>query len=456
MGGELLSSTKLLTALIIILLLAPMLNEGIVTAGGNNDLETFILYFLNGIVVYDSLVNETLILETPINTSLKDGFEQRVVHLLQYNLFFNETIGAHTFKATRGYVGFFLSRVEVHSKPMERMYGSVIQALFSPTFTPTSSSIEMPEEAGSYLRSPHSKVVEVVKPEYERWFKKTYGCDVKDAGPLGIATTAAYFVQYVFINYDPSGVPRSIGEVIDARRGDCDDMSRVLVELLSAYDIPAVTSIGYVYVSDFNITMPIENVTYKYVNCGPHAFAMAYIPGEGWFSLDFLALTFLAHPFVFEGYSRETTVEEKRVQEYLSLHRSLNATQVIVVLREEEMLELMGEPTTLEAVMKYFQGLVKIDGIMPFDALNKTNARYGYGDEKEVEEIKVMMPGVGYVIIVAVTLLLLGLLIILIRRSNSRTTKLLHYLKLKKKSPLYDKQLHTFMCNGTTDSDLSW
>lgn len=425
------SSTRLLAALIVVLILVPMFNEGAVTIEGNSDTESYTLYFLNGIVVYDSLINETLVLETPINISLKEGFEQRVVHIVQYNLFFNETIRAYTFNATRGYVGFFLSRVEVYNKPMKQAYESVIKALLAPTSSSTSSSIVIPEEASNYLKTPHSKIVKVVKPEYERWFKETYGCDVKDVGPLGIAATAAYFVQFVFINYDPSGIPRSIEEVVDARCGDCDDMSRVLVELLNAYGIPAVISVGYVYVSNFDMEMPIENVTYRYVNCGPHAFVMAYISGKGWFSLDFLALTLLARPFVFEDYSRETTIEEEQVQEHLSLHRSLNATQVIVTLREEEMLKLIGEPLTVEVVMKYFQDLVKINDVTFFNTLNETNAKYG--DQKEEGVDGVMMPEVGYIVIVAITSLLV-FMIVFIKRLRSQHKSFSIILSLRKRA----------------------
>ncbi|MEM2481853.1 MAG: transglutaminase family protein [Candidatus Nezhaarchaeales archaeon] len=414
------SSIRGLTALAIVALLIPTLSKGMVTVESSSDVESFTLYFLNGIVVYDSLINDTLILETPINISLKDGFEQKVVYTMQYNVVFNETIGAYVFNATKGFIGFFLSHVELHSRHREQTYRSLMQALYDPKFTSTSRSIEMPEEVSSYLKSPYLKVVEVVRPKYEEWFKGTYGYDVEDAGLLGIAATAAYFVQHVFIQYDPSGIPKSIDEVVDTRRGDCDDMSRVLVELLSTYNIPAVISIGYVYVSNFNFTVPIENVTYRYVNCGPHAFVMAYIPSEGWLSLDFLAFTLLAHPFICEGYSRETTVEEELVQEYLSLHRSLNATQVMMILSEEDLLKLLGGPLTLESVMKCLQDIVKIDGITPLDSLKEANSEHR--DKEEAGKVDVIMPGVEYIVIVVITLLSLTLTIMFSKRS-SRSAK---------------------------------
>ncbi|MEM0317667.1 MAG: transglutaminase family protein [Candidatus Nezhaarchaeales archaeon] len=402
-----------MTVLAIVVLLIPTLGKGMVVVESSSGVESFTLYFLNGIVVYDSLINDTLVLETPINISLKDGFEQKVVHVMQYNVAFNDAIGAYVFNATKGFIGFFLSRVELHSRHREQMYRSLMQALYNPKFTSTLRSIEVPEEVSSYLKSPCLKVVEVVKPKYEEWFKETYGYDVEYAGLLGIAATAAYFVQHVFIQYDPSGIPKSIDEVVDTRHGDCDDMSRVLVELLNTYNIPAVISVGYVYISNFNFTMPIENVTYRYVNCGPHAFVMAYIPGEGWLSLDFLAFTLLTRPFICEGYGRETTVKEELVQEHLSLHRSLNATQVMMILSEEDLLKLLGGSLTLESVMKCFQDLVKIDSITSFDSIKEASSEHR---DKEAGKVDVIMPEVGYIVIAAITILSLTLIIMFGRR----------------------------------------
>lgn len=409
------------------LLLVPMLSN-IVIADSSNYAESFTLYFLNGIIIYDSLVNDTLILETPINISLKEGFEQRVMHLVQYNLFFNESIGVYTFNATRGYIGFFLSRIEVHGTSMEQAYSSVMRALLAPALTSIPGPIEIPEGVSNYTKSPHLKIIEVVKPEYERWFVRTYGYSIKDAGPLGIVATAAYFVQHVFIDYDPSSMPKTIDEVIDTRRGDCDDMSRVLVELLNAYGIPAVMCVGYVHVSNFNFTMPIENVTYKYVDCGPHAFVMAYIPNRGWLSLDLLAFTLLSRPFVFEGYSRETAVEEELVQEYLRLHRSLNAAQVLVLLREEEALKLLGKPITFEAVMRYFQSLLGIEKIAPPSVLNETDT--GDIDSKKAGGVETPVPGMVYVAGAAIALIvLIVFLIVLTKRASHRLTQSLNSLK---------------------------
>jgi hypothetical protein len=343
------------SSLLVLALLLHSVLASTVIALGDRDVNCTTLYFFNGIVVYESSTNETLMLETPANLTLREGFEQRVVTLLSHNLFFNETAKSFTFNATKGYVGFFVCRVQVYAKPMSQALILITQALRDPTSTSKPSSSELPEEVREYLRRPHFKVVEVVKPEYERWFRETYGRNVDEAGPLGIAAAAAYFVYFVYIKYDPSSIPRSIEQVIESRQGDCDDMSRVLVELLNAYEIPTLMVGGYTYIRGLNLTQPIENVAYKYVNGGPHAFVMAYTLGEGWISLDLLARSLLVNPFVFEGYSRETEVKREIVEELVSLHRSLNATQAFVLMSEREFEELLGEPLSIEKTMKFFR-----------------------------------------------------------------------------------------------------
>ncbi|GEM_PF-1565956 len=356
------SLRKYLALTAVVLSLCLVLADAVIAADGR-DVSCTTLYFLNGIVVYDSSTNETLILETPANLTLGDGFEQRVVSLLSYNVFFNETAKAFTFRATKGYVGFFVCRVEVYAMPASQALALIAQALRGPAATPKPSYSNVPEEVREYLREPHPKVVEVVKPEYERWFRGTYGYGADEVGPLGIAATAAYFVYRHYIEYDPSGIPRSIEQVIESRRGDCDDMSRVLVELLNAYGIPAIIVGGYTYIQGLNLTQPIENVTYKYVNGGPHAFVMAYVPGDGWVSLDLLAYSMLKNPFVFEGYGRETAVEKELVEELLGLHRSINATQVFVLMSEREFEESLSKPMTLERAMSLFRRVAGVEEV---------------------------------------------------------------------------------------------
>ena len=394
-------SRKFLVLIVIVLSPHLVLADAIVTAE-SRDVSCTTLYFLNGIVVYDSLTDETLILETPANLTLREGFEQKVTSILSYNLVFNETVKAFTFRVAKGYVGFFVCRVEVHARPMDQALALVARALRDPTPATKPSSSELPEEVRKYLRDPHPKVLEIVKPEYERWFKQVYKRSAGEADPLGIAATAAYFVYFHYIEYDPSGIPRSIEQVVESRRGDCDDMSRVLVELLNAYGIPAMIASGYTYIKGLNLTQPIESVTYKYVNGGPHAFVMAYVPGYGWISLDLLASSLLESPFAFEGYGRETKVEEELVEKLVDLHRSINATQVFVLMSEGGFEELLGEPLTLEKAMKLFGQMAGVEEVTT--------------PTSEVEEVVATQPETWHVLAMIIVLALATAFLAVLKR----------------------------------------
>ena len=196
-----------------------------------------------------------------------------------------------------------------------------------------------------YVHTPHRIVVEIVVPAFEKWFNETYGVNPANASYLGLAVSAAYFVYLEFITYNASAAPKSIEEVVQTRQGDCDDMSRVLAELLSYYGIPSTIGYGYVYIPESGFerfVMPVENVTYIFRYNGPHAFVLVYIPGYEWISVDFLAGSIWYYPFLFEGESVDTTVNESEVEQMIDLHRSLNGTQLIAVFEQDEFSRLFG------------------------------------------------------------------------------------------------------------------
>lgn len=319
-----------------------------------------VLYFFNGIVVYSSAVNETLYLETPRNISLVEAYEQRVHHILSFNLEYNDETGLYAFNVTEGgyFEGFFISRVEICA--FYTSVNLVRLALKDPSHPDLALEGIVPEEiAANFTRTPHERVVASVKPAFEFWFSTNYLIHPQKATPVGLALAAGLYVQLIYITYDAGTTPRTIDEVIEQRKGDCDDMSRVLVELLNSYNIPAAIQSGYVYVKNFNYTIPVENVTYVFINSGPHAFTTAYVPGYGWISLDFLAGSLITSPFIFEGYRRETSVDKEAVESFLNLHKALNATQVMAVFEEEEVKQFIGETITLENVLRFFHTVLK-------------------------------------------------------------------------------------------------
>ncbi|MEL9908436.1 MAG: transglutaminase-like domain-containing protein [Desulfurococcus sp.] len=320
------------------------------------------LYFINAIKVYNSLINDTLLLETPQNTTLNTGLRQESTPIYVYNLGFNETLGSYVFNvsAGNGFFGFFISRITVCYSDNSTILGYYRLALNNPGYRISDESIPG-DIVTEYVKTPYSRVVEVVVPAFEDWFKNRYNSSVYSASKLGIAVNAAYFIYTEYFTYNASSLPRTIDEVIESRQGDCDDMSRVLVELLSYYNIPAVIGYGYVYIPDLRLETNLGNVTYYYAYNGPHAFVLAYIPGLGWVSLDFLAGSLLEYPFVFEGYTRGTIVNESEVQEVVDFHKKISATQVFIVVDEEKYKSMFGEsisglPSKIEKYIEEVSG----------------------------------------------------------------------------------------------------
>jgi len=324
--------------------------------------ECYTFYFLNALAVYHSEVTETLTLETPGNVSLPGGFEQTMSHVIAYNAVFDEASRAYVINVSRGggITAFYISKINVCNKPFNKTLNNLVIALRDPRYSPFTGGI--PEDVKrSFLATPHPKVVEVVKPEYEAWLARRYNLTVNDMSALGLVVTAGYFVYLEYFRYNGSAIPRSIEEAIELRSGDCDDMSRVLVSLLYHYKVPALIAYGYVYIENFKISLPVENVTYVFINNGPHAFTMAYVPGYEWMSIDFLAGSLLLHPFIFEGYTTSTDVAKEAVSSYLELHRAINATQIIGVYSEEELTrELRGE-ITVESALSYIGRLLGLE-----------------------------------------------------------------------------------------------
>jgi len=341
----------LLTASLITVLLEP----GSAEASLQQSCQT--LYFINAIKVYNSLINDTLLLETPQNITLEEGFTQSSIPVYVYNLEFNGTLGAFTFNVSEGeyFFGFFISRINVCYADGSQLINYYKLALGNPRFRATDNESIPPDLLEESVRNPYRRVVEVVVPAFESWFTGIHDINISEASKLGIAVNAAYFVSQVYFKYSASALPRTIDQVIDTRQGDCDDLSRILVELLNYYGIPAVIASGYVYIGNLDLSEEIGNTTYIFIGNGPHAFVLAYIPGLGWVSLDFLASSLIVYPFIFEGYTRETVVNESLVGEVIDFHRKLSAIQIFTVMDEYNYTKLLTESSNMTlAIEKYF------------------------------------------------------------------------------------------------------
>lgn len=295
------------------------------------------LYFINAIHITDATEDLDLILETPQNMSLPYAFNQTVIPILLHNVYFNESIGLFQFNVTKGgeFYGYYIAEVKVCGPSRDVWKWYISFALTNPRLNISGALPPSPPNAERYLREPYELVLSVVKPEFEKWFYNNYGYGVSNASRLGLAAAASYFVYHVFIQYEASPLPRTIEDVIRERKGDCDDMSRVLVELLNSYGIPALIASGYdVIWQNFNITL--GNFRYMFYNNGPHGFAMAYLEGVGWVSLDLLAYSMIEYPFIFEVVYRETAVNQTKVGEFVELHHKIWGSQALIALSEGE------------------------------------------------------------------------------------------------------------------------
>ncbi len=182
----------------------------------------------------------------------------------------------------------------------------------------TATEEPLPEDVvRDYLREPHPKVVELVLPEFRKWLSNTTGSEVGDLSSFSkawLAVKAAEFTYGYYITYSPSLIPREFEEVLESRRGDCDDMSRVLINLLWALGIPARIDYGYVYL-DWEGGGRIGNSYMFFEDAGPHAWVSAYVPSLGWVSLDFLAGANIVHPALVTGFTSEGYISREDIEE---------------------------------------------------------------------------------------------------------------------------------------------
>lgn len=312
------------------------------------------LYFINYIHIANSTINETLVLETPGNISLPYGFNQTALIIYRSEgLRFNDTLRAMVFDVVEGesFTGYFVEELTICAPDRKTLFNHVALAQVAPYLANPPSSPHVPNSPPAqenYLVEPHRTVASRVREDFEKWLTTTYkGLTPRNLSSFALSVLAASFIYGYYIRYNASPYPRSIEEVVETRMGDCDDMSRVLVELLNTYEIPSLMITGYDIVWN-NYTIDVEGFKYRYINNGPHAFTAAYIQGVGWISLDLLAGGMLTYPFIVEGYGRDTAVNQTVVEEFKDLHRKISGFQVIAVFKEDAVRDYL-ENKTLDA-----------------------------------------------------------------------------------------------------------
>ncbi len=208
-----------------------------------------------------------------------------------------------------------------------------------------------PEEVvGKYVLQPNEKVVEVVVPLFEEWMRSKLYANIS-LGEVSKTYLAVWAANYVYggylIKYNASAIPRSLEEVLERREGDCDDMSRILLSLLWYYGVPAKIQYGYVYLKFDYVTDVYGSLT-RFINAGPHAYVVVYVPTVGWVSVDLLAWARLYYPTLITGESTYSNVTSEDLEEVERFYTSFKYLELIEIhesskLPEDLMRDLISE-----------------------------------------------------------------------------------------------------------------
>lgn len=367
----------LLTLSLVQPLISPASSLYTVTALNSEEAECFELYFVNAIYFMNSTGVFKGFLETPANYS-SPPYRQEVHILYMWgNTTFNRSDEAVEIWACNGTSGGFIAKVRICGRSMHSALEIIKEAYRDPNYGKLYDEIDVPRNITSkYLLEPATVIVEKVKPEFEEWISREKGVLPSNMSKLSLAVDAAFFIYNIFIEYNPSALPRTMEEVIEKREGDCDDMSRILLNLLWSYGIPAKIAQGYVYLN-LSMESPVGSSLYIFEDAGPHAFVMAYIPGLGWIPLDFLAGSMLVYPFVFEGETVFTNISKELVEEVEELHRKHVFVQMMSLLNAKEFRELTREDRdfsrlALWAMSRVVLRAAQLSGLQPTEPMPRT------------------------------------------------------------------------------------
>lgn len=237
---------------------------------------------------------------------------------------------------TRGYVVLNVTLTRESSKEL----GIVMQALY--LGNTLLYEYPYPEEiVEKYVLRPNEKVVEVVIPLFEDWMRGNLPSNL-NLSMVSKTYLAVWAAKYIYgdylIKYNASSIPRSLDEVLEKREGDCDDKSRILLNVLWYYGIPAKIQYGYVYLK-FNYVADVYGSLTKFINAGPHAYVVIYVPTIGWVSVDLLAGARLYHPTLITGESTYSNVTSEDLEEVEKFYTSFKYLELIEIYKHNELPE---------------------------------------------------------------------------------------------------------------------
>ncbi|MEM0066131.1 MAG: transglutaminase domain-containing protein [Sulfolobales archaeon] len=323
------------------------------------------IYFLNSIVIEPSTsYSGVLYLESPINISMT-GFNQTTKIAASRGVI-SEGGEWYSINVVSGspLYAFVVFEVRICSPEFSSSLNLVREVLAKPEnflkeewrveYLPTDTLLE-------YVGTPPEVVETRVKPDFEDWLKTFswyYRLDNASKYPLLVSVYAAKFIYLSgYIQYEASLLPRTIEEVVESKKGDCDDMSRILVGLLWSYGIPAVIVHGFTAIEGFSMRSTLGTLEYVFERGGPHAFVLAYIPNYGWLSLDFLAGSLLTNHFVIWGVTRSITLSREDIEEVERIHSTVVGKQLMTVMTSQD--PRIYDATSLELFINSTLGLTK-------------------------------------------------------------------------------------------------
>lgn len=192
-----------------------------------------------------------------------------------------------------------------------------------------------------YVLQPNEKVVEVVVPLFEEWMRDRLPSNIS-LSRVSKTYLAVWAAKYLYgdylIKYKASSIPRSLDEVLEEREGDCDDKSRILLSLLWYYGIPAKIQHGYVHLK-FDYVADVYGSLTRFINAGPHAYVVIYVPKVGWVSVDLLAWARLYHPTLITGESTYSSVTSEDLREVEKFYSSFKYLELIEIYESSKLPE---------------------------------------------------------------------------------------------------------------------
>ena len=350
---------------VVVLISLTLINSYVVVGEENRGRAVKEFYLIDLALVVLTSENTTAWFDTPINYSIKT-YEQRayIVSMGGPAWFDGEegSVGINISNSTLAYIV-----VKVTVEYPEDIASIVADILKDPQAFKEYQN-EIPDDIKvNYIKTPYEAISTIVKEDFIKWLKSK-GYDIDAVSKAFIACKAAQFIYASgYIKYNASPLPRTLDEVVEKKEGDCDDMSRILINLLWSLGIPAKIEYGYVYLPWSDVFNVGESYI-KFKDAGPHAWVAAYVPPLGWVSLDFLAGARLLYPAIITGTSTEGTLSKEEIEEMQEFNIKVKYAEYVAIYSASKL-----PPDMKEAARLLTEEAV--GNITPY--VNKIAERYG-------------------------------------------------------------------------------